>query len=173
MFDPTVFENLKVALENRLYDLDNLEGRVRIVGRSDLLDMAVMSRRLALRFERTDTENVTAEIRLEASLKDLAAEILEIPGQAPGCALSLRFELPVAEDYREQCGQVERVLRGIWLTAEPPVQTLSFVYGDDSPAGYRNVAEIKFNRLVGEDQMEDLPELIEDALRSMEALEGS
>ncbi|MHA7962595.1 hypothetical protein ACX93W_00520 [Paenibacillus sp. CAU 1782] len=34
-FHPTVFENIKVALENELYDMDNLDGLVTVSGRSD------------------------------------------------------------------------------------------------------------------------------------------
>ena len=44
MFDPTVFDNLKVAVENEFYDLDNLDRIIDITNRRDLLDMAVMSR---------------------------------------------------------------------------------------------------------------------------------
>ncbi|MEI0739291.1 hypothetical protein VQ056_26320 [Paenibacillus sp. JTLBN-2024] len=51
MFDPTIFENLKVALENQLYDLDNIDGLIRIIGRDDRLEMSVMSREFAIRFE--------------------------------------------------------------------------------------------------------------------------
>lgn len=149
---------------------DNLAGSVRITGRTDRLDLATMSRKFALRFERAESAVISAEVRLEASLKDLAEEILELAGASPGCALSLRFEFEVI-DVPLQCDQAERILRGIWLTAEPPVQTLSFVYGHAQPARYRNVAEIRFNRQINENQMEDLPELIADALRSMEALE--
>ncbi|KHF34038.1 hypothetical protein CM49_03708 [Paenibacillus sp. P1XP2] len=78
MFDPTIFENLKVALENQLYDLDNIDGLIRIIGRDDRLEMSVMSREFAIRFELAGRPEVFAEIRLEASLADLSAEILEI-----------------------------------------------------------------------------------------------
>ena len=33
MYDPTVFENLKVAFENQVYDLDTIEREIRIINR--------------------------------------------------------------------------------------------------------------------------------------------
>ena len=35
MYDPTVFENLKVAFENLLYDMDNIERKINITNRTD------------------------------------------------------------------------------------------------------------------------------------------
>ncbi|PQP87056.1 hypothetical protein CPT76_26000, partial [Paenibacillus sp. AR247] len=77
MFDPSIFDNLKVAVENLVYDLDNLDGVVRVTGRDDRMEMSVMSREFAIRFVRSGNEAVTAEIGLAASLADLAAELLE------------------------------------------------------------------------------------------------
>ncbi|WP_123043480.1 hypothetical protein [Cohnella candidum] len=167
MFDPTVFENLKVALENQLYDLDNLTGEIRVVGRTDKLDMALMSREFSLRFELAEEGQAAAEIRLYASLKELASEILEIPGEKPGCVLSLIFELPVS-DVDGQCAKADLILRSLWQSAEPPVQTLRFVYGE--PDIFLNTAELRFNRKIDEDQMEDLPDLIRHALQSLREL---
>ena len=33
MYDPTIFENLKVAFENHVYDLDNIERKIDIKNR--------------------------------------------------------------------------------------------------------------------------------------------
>lgn len=58
------------------------------------------------------------------------------------------------------------------LFAGVAVQTVSFVYVGGQQAVYRNVAEIRFNRQINEDQMDDLPVLAEDALKSLAALES-
>ena len=50
MFDPTVYDNLKVAFENYLYDLDNLDESIHITHRKDQLEMASMSREFILQF---------------------------------------------------------------------------------------------------------------------------
>lgn len=168
MFDPTVYENLKVAFENQLYDLDNLTGRIRIVNRIDRLEMADMSREFALKLELAGNNKVSAEIRLQASLEDLAVEILEIPDETPGCSLSLRFHLRI-DNVPEQCRRVEEILHGIWNQEQRPTQTLSFVYGED-PAVYWDVIELNFHRKINEEQMGDIPDLIEHVLQSVTEL---
>lgn len=170
MFDPTVFENLKVAFENQLYDLDNLTGQIRIINRSDQLIVSNMSREFTLQFELADKEKVTAEIHLQASLEDLAVEILEIPGETPGCTLTLRFYLQV-EDVKKQCPRVEEILQDIWKQEHRPTQIISFVFGDD-PAVYTDIVELKFHRKVNEDQMGDIPELIQHVLKTINELGG-
>jgi hypothetical protein len=169
MFDPTVFDNLKVAFENQLYDLDNLAGQMRIINRVDRLDLSVLSREFALRLKLADHGSVHAEIRLEASLKDLATEILEMPGDTPGCALGLRFYLDV-EDVTGQCQRIQQILQDIWQPESPPVQTLSFVFGEDRVI-YMDTVELKFHRQINEEQMADIPELIEHVLHTLAALE--
>ncbi len=169
MFDPVIFENLKVALENQLYDLDNLDRKIRITGRKDRLDLATMSREFALFFQLNGSGRVTSEVHLEAPLADLAAEILETKETAPGCWLTLRYHLQVS-DVPKQCGLIERVLTQVWEPELPPKQTLSFVYGP-APSLYDNMAEIRFDRKINEDQMNDLPDLIDHLLRSLRILE--
>ncbi|TFE26973.1 hypothetical protein [Cohnella luojiensis] len=168
MFDPTVFDNIKVAFENQIYDLDNLSGQIRITNRIDRLEMSIMSREFALQFQLINQENVTAEIRLEASLKDLAAEILELQGEAPACTLILRFNLQIQE-VSEQCKRVLEIMQRIWNPEEPPTQTLSFAYGQEITA-YTNTVEMRFNRQINEDQMEDIPNLIEHVLQTLDEL---
>lgn len=164
MFDPTVFDNIKVAFENQIYDLDNLAGRIQITNRIDRLEMSVMSREFALQFKLVNQQNVTAEIRLEASLKELAAEILEMPGETPGCSLILRLYLPI-EDVSKQCKRVDEILQSIWNPEDTPTQTLSFIYGQQ--VVYSNTVEMRFNRKITEDQMGDIPDLIEHVLQTL------
>ncbi|TJY42196.1 hypothetical protein E5161_09305 [Cohnella pontilimi] len=168
MFDPTVFDNLKVGFENHLYDLDNLAGQIRITGRTDRLELSVMGREFAVLFALTGNDGIQAEIRLVAPLKELAAEILEIPGKTPGCELSVRFLLEV-EDPASQCEQIRQVVERIWQPDIPPVQTLSFVYGTE-PAVYRNTVEIRFARQIDEEQMGDIPELVRHVLLTLTEL---
>ncbi len=168
LFDPTIIDNLKVALENEVYDLDNLTGQVRVTNRIDRLDLAVMAREFAIRLALRDRPDIAAEIRLEASLRDLAAELLELPGETPACTLSIRFELAV-EDADLQCPRLDEILRDIWQPEQPPVQTLSYVYGQ-AHAIYRCSAELRFARRIDEDQMGDIPDLVDHVLRTLSAL---
>ncbi|MBD2867495.1 hypothetical protein [Paenibacillus arenilitoris] len=168
MFDPTVFENLKVAFENELYDLDNLDRAIDIANRTDRLDMAVMAREFALQFRLAGRTDVTAELRLRATLADLAAEILETEGASPGCSLQLRFHLQVSEPDA-QCGLIEEALRRIWQPELTPKQTISRVYGQE-PIVHTNRIELDFNRQINEEQMEDIPELARHMLQTLKEL---
>nr|WP_183597366.1 hypothetical protein [Paenibacillus phyllosphaerae] len=168
MFDPTIFENLKVAFENQLYDLDTLEQTITITGRADRIDMAVMSRECTLLFELREHKDVTAEVTLTTSLKDLAAELLEQEGASPGCRLLLRFHLNVRGE-QAICAELGRIVQQIWELEQPPVQRLSFVYGEE-PTIYRNTIEVDFGRTINEDQMEDIPSLLAYMVRSLEEL---
>ncbi|WP_042166882.1 hypothetical protein [Paenibacillus gorillae] len=168
MFDPTVFDNLKVAIENYAYDLDNLDSTIRITHRVDRLEMAIMSRLFALRFTLADSSDLSAELQLEASLKDLASELLAVEGENPACTLRLFFHMPI-ENVDRQCAQVEAIIQDIWQPEEPPVQTLSFAYGQQIPQ-YSNTIELAFQRKINEDQMEDIPELLEHMVKTLSAL---
>ncbi|RAP74930.1 hypothetical protein [Paenibacillus montanisoli] len=169
MFDPTVFDNLKVAIENQVYDLDNISGQILVTHRIDRLEMAVMARVFAIQFTLANGAGVTAEIRLEASLKDIAAELLDQGGN-PGCTLRLRFFMPI-HDTAATCKAIEEKLTALWQPELPPTQTLSFAYGEQ-PVSYHNEIELHFNRKINEEQIEDLPELIDHVLQSLEALDG-
>ncbi|MDQ8736322.1 hypothetical protein [Paenibacillus sp. LHD-38] len=169
MFDPTVFENLKVAFENQLYDLDTLDRKIDIINRIDRLELAVMSREFALQFKLAERFTVSAEIQLTASLKELAAEILELKGETPSCALRLRFYMKM-HDIDGQCKQVEQIMQRIWEPDTIPTQTISYVYGTETPI-YSNVIELSFNRKISEDQMDDIPELIKHMLQTLMKLD--
>lgn len=168
MFDPTVFDNLKVAFENQLYDLDNLDKEIAIVSRHDRMEMATMSREFRLGFTLLENAEVTAEICLEASLRDLADEILEEPEKNPGCTLRLFFYMTVEEPDIE-CPVIESILTRIWTPPSRPEQTLQYTY-DRKQKHYQNKVEIRFDRKINENQMEDLPNMIDHILDSLEAL---
>lgn len=171
MFDPTVFDNLKVAFENELYDLDNLDRIIDITNRTDVLDMAVMSRQFSLSFRLAGSSAVTAELVLDTSLRDLSAELLELQGVKAACGLAIRFHTEVDADGLEaRCREIERCIVDIWMPDESPVQTLSRIFGEKD-GRYQNRIELRFRRRIGEEQMEDIPELIKYAVRTLEALE--
>ncbi|MEK5259220.1 hypothetical protein MKY75_08295 [Paenibacillus sp. FSL L8-0663] len=165
MFDPTVFDNLKVAIENAVYDLDNLDSRIDITQRIDRLEMSVMSREFAVQFRLREHPSVTAEVQLKADLNNLAAEILEIKDQIPGCVLLLSFYIEIC-DIESQCGRIENILTEIWKPDLRPVQTLSQIYGERTST-YQNRIELRFSRQINEDQMEDIPELLEHILLTL------
>lgn len=175
MFDPTIFDNVKVALENHFYDLDNLDSRIEITGRYDRLEMAVMSREFGLVFMLAGQPGATAEIWLSSSLKQLAAELTAPAGEPPagaGCSLALRFRLALSEPDN-QCREIESIVRAIWGDDILLTQSVSYVFGREAASGepaYALDAGLRFRRVIGEEQMEDIPGLADHMLLTLTRL---
>lgn len=168
MYDPTIFENLKVAFENHVYDLDNVERKIAITNRMDRMDFSILARDFAIQFKLVGQQDVTAEIGLQASLNDLAGEILEVPGENPGCAMCLRFTKRI-EDVNSQCQQIETVLNAIWKDDIELSQTLSFDYEQEN-SNYLDRIELKFKRKINEEHMGDIPDFLYHVLESLKVL---
>lgn len=188
MFDPIVFENIKVALENQLYDLDNLDERISIIDRKDSMNMAVMSREWSLRFllrhsEELEDEGsfISAELVLQSEINDIADEILERQISRPACQLLVRFYC-IVENPLEDCPAIERIINEQWERGTIPTQQLSQYYGqatqDDEvsaliwrPFFFYNKIELSLNRRIGEEQMNDFEQLIECVIQTVDCLE--
>ncbi len=168
MYDPTVFENLKVAIENHVYDLDNIEQQITITNRKDQMDFSILSRYFSIQFALTGQARVTAEIVLEASLQELAAEILEINGQNSGCTLQLRFYKQV-QHPDEECGQIKEALLELWEDELELTQTLSFIFGEQ-PASYLNEIELKFKLKMTEEHMGEMGDFLFNIMKSLDVL---
>jgi hypothetical protein len=168
LFDPIVFENLKVAIENDVYDLDNISGEIEVTNRTDCLDLAVMAREFSLQFSLVNQQEITAEIVLCASIKDLADEILEVPGENPGCSLSMRFLLQV-EDIEKECKHIEAIINNIWDPDLPPVQTIRFVYGKEQ-VKYMNTIELAFPHKINEEHIRDIPKFVDHIVNTLNEL---
>ncbi|MBW4084067.1 hypothetical protein [Paenibacillus sp. S150] len=169
MFHPTVFDNIKTAFENQIYDYDNLDGILVVTDRADLLNLALMSREFSLSFKLTGGRNVTSEVVLLSSVKELSDEILETPDSNPGCSLLLRFYMEI-DDVNVQCPAIENVLSTIWGPDFQPVQSLSCLFGQEDDT-CNNCIELQFNRQIAEEQMEDIPNLLNFILQSAGELE--
>ncbi|MBR2564108.1 MAG: hypothetical protein IKE29_05750 [Paenibacillus sp.] len=161
MFDPTVYDNLKVAIENYLYDLDNLDEHIHITHRTDQLEMASMSREFTLQFCLRDHPSVTAEVVLKSSLEAIAAEIMETPGSEPGCDLALRFSL-VTKNPEVHCRDIQTIMQENW-PEQRIEQHIRYIYGE-TPVSFDVTANVYFTRHVNEDQMHDIPMLCDHTL---------
>jgi hypothetical protein len=168
MYDPTIFENLKVSFENHVYDLHNVIPKINITNRVDRMDLSVMARDFAIQFTLVDQQDVTAEIVLEASIEDLSAEILETPGKNPGCTLVLRFNKRI-QNVTGQCKKIEQALTEIWESDVQLTQTLSFLYGQEA-SRYVNTIEVAFTHKINEKHMDDIEDFLEHVLETLEVL---
>lgn len=168
MYDPTVFENLKVAFENAVYDLDNIESKISITNRVDRMDFSVMARYFAIKFTLVDKPDITTEIILEASLEELAAEILEEPGKNPGCTMLLRFYKQI-QNVPKQCKQIDQALKDVWESDLQITQTLSFMFEQKSK-NYQDSIEITFEHKILEEHIDDISDFLEHVLKTLKVL---
>jgi hypothetical protein len=168
MYDPTIFDNLKVAFENQVYDLDNLDHKINITNRVDRMDFSILKKDFAIQFKLVDRADVTAEIVLEASLEDLAAEILEESGKIPGCSLLLRFYKHV-QNVTKQCEEIEQALKGIWESDTQLTQTLSFVYKQEA-SSYLDIIEVAIKPKINEENMDEIADFLDHVLGTLEVL---
>ncbi|MBU5355557.1 hypothetical protein ACN9MH_22155 [Paenibacillus silvae] len=168
MFDPTIYDNLKVAIENYIYDLDNLDERIHVTHRRDQLDMASMSRVFTLQFCLRENAGITAELVLKSALEDTAAEILETPGSQPGCGLELRFELVTTKQPDFLCHDIQAILQENWPT-QRTVQQIHYMFGE-TPITFTIASSVHFDRKVNEEQMQDIPDLCDHMLHALHSL---
>lgn len=167
MFDPTIYENLKVVFEGAVYDLD-LGGQIVVIHRSDCIDLAAMSRSYAVRYRMKDGR-CSAEIRLSAGLVDLAGEKLEWRNALPGCKLEILFSLMLHNPVTA-CKNIQDILEQIWDPNAAIVQTLSYRFGDDGSRCSNEIC-VRFDRKIGEGQVDDIPDLLEHTVRTLRQLE--
>ena len=165
MYDPTIFENLKVAFENHVYDLDNMDRKITILNRADRMDFSILTRDFAIQFTLLDQPHVTAEIVLKASLEDLAGEILEMSEINPGCYLFLRFNKRV-HNVAVECANIEQALNTISEDDIYFTQTLSFMY-EQADSGFQNRIDMKFKNKINEENMGEIGDFLTDVLRDM------
>ncbi|WP_419960018.1 hypothetical protein [Psychrobacillus sp. BM2] len=168
MYDPTIFENLKVAFENHVYDLDNIERKIDIKNRVDQMDLSIIARTFRIEFTLADQSDITAEIILDASLEDLAGEILEVGNNNIGCTLALKF-IKNIQNPDLQCEEIEQAIKNIWEDDIELTQILSFIFGIEL-SSYTNSIEVKFTKKINEEQISDLEMFLEHVLETLDTL---
>ncbi|MGA9288499.1 MAG: hypothetical protein WBV93_09170 [Anaerobacillus sp.] len=163
MFDPTIYENVKVVLEGELYDRD-LEGEISIINRKDLVDLASLSRMYKVQFNENPYVKVT--IQLQADLVSFSAEQLQLENVDAGCEIKISFDISISDT--EECTEIEEDIRSIWGSRPSISQTVSFAF--DNEDDLNSHIELEFNRRINEDQISDLSELIEHAIQTSQLL---
>lgn len=163
VFDPIVFDNLKVVIEGEVYDLD-LEGHVSVVNREDYIDLARFSRVYRISFQQTST--VVASLSLKTHIDHIHAELSGSKQIKPGCLIEIDFVLSQTSAFTdEQCASYEKQLRSIWGEERMIEQRVSHLVGTSE---YKNEMKIKFNRYIYEDQVDDIIEMIEYMMETIQ-----
>lgn len=172
MFDPTAFDNLKVIIEGHLYDID-LDGEIKIVDRNDVINLAKLSREFSIKFCLKNTsEKIFAILTLQSGLENLAAELLpmsNVPNKQGGF-VHLEFVLnhPNKQDLFEM---IQKEFQKIWGGSRYIQQTIILDPLKESPI-IQNRIMIDFKRMITEDQIDDLTEMVTPILETLSMLES-
>lgn len=158
MFDPTIYENLKVVLEGGIYDLD-LENVITVTKRADLIDLATMSRTYMIEFQLVDTSDHHAEIILSSTIDDFVKESMEGDVDSTGCYIHINFYTPLTN-----CLKIEHDLQRIWNNQPQIIQTISTIFRDNKQ---KNHIHLSFQHKINEKYVEDLTTIINLCLQSL------
>lgn len=183
MFDPTIFDNLKVVLEGALYDLDE-EKRAVVTGREDLIDLAGMSRAFRMRIQLPEGV-CRAEVELTSGLLDFAAELRRLrlaEEEEPGSRLTISYRMPA--DRVQHMAAVETHMQEVWgevatvrherLMQMAPVTEEELATNPFAEGHYR--VTLAFRDKIDEDNIYDIEPLLDhlvSTLDTLEDLEGS
>lgn len=160
MFDPTAYENMKVVLEGAIYDRD-LAGEIHIIDRDDLVNLSKLSRQYIISFQTSLHSNVSGRFTMTAELKNFAAELLPIVenNDSAGCQINIQF-LVKSTKQMDRFTEIDHLIKSIWgLNREILYELMSNPLNNSGESNYR--ITLLFNRLVYEEQLEDLDEMID------------
>ncbi|MGM0921541.1 MAG: hypothetical protein ACQEWW_10010 [Bacillota bacterium] len=161
MFDPTAFDNLKVVLEGAIYDAD-LGGVITVIGRKDLVDLAAMSRCYQNTFQlKEGNKTVSAEFQLSMSLSQLSGELLKTSA-VPECEVILTFQA-CSSSAETPVKSIVEELWGVYSITHQISYKVPFEH-------YRHTFKVHFNRLIGEEQVDDLITMTDHAIDTLEKI---
>ncbi|MBP3038969.1 hypothetical protein J9303_05535 [Bacillaceae bacterium Marseille-Q3522] len=168
MFDPTAYENLKVVIEGAVYDRD-LNGEIRITDRNNIVNLSKLSRTCEVSFTTAFDDTLTCKIQLEGTLENFIAErisTLEDKNLA-GCTLRLFYHYKLMQNHSFDFQEIKKILLSIWGKERTVKLQLSHdpLFPDRK---YDFTAEITFNRIITENQVDDLMRVVEHSIKTMD-----
>ncbi|MFN7252870.1 MAG: hypothetical protein ACK4M9_19175 [Anaerobacillus sp.] len=169
MFDPSVYENLKVVIEGEIYDRD-LEGEIAIIDRQDQVNLATMSRTYSITFQPLKSSHLYhATVKLEAAPGDLYGEILEID-EGFGCTLLLIINGPI-NDVTKIPPLIQEKLEILWDKRPTINQQIYFDWTKEIKTTYYSKTTLYFDRKINEEHISDFSEIISLLIDSLEVVE--
>jgi hypothetical protein len=156
MFDPTAYENMKVVINGYFYDMD-LEGKISIIDRNDIVNLAKLSREYSVQFQLKDAcEEYLATFCLKADLENLTAELLNLKSVPNRIGSLVELEFVVYHPNEPiYFNKIHDQLQQIWGEKRTIQQQVHF-----NPFANTHVIEnritIDFNRIIIEEQIDDL-----------------
>lgn len=167
MFDPTIFDNLKVVLEGAVYDLD-LSSEIEVINRSDLVDLATMGRAYSIQFiSRASSQEIVAEIQINTQLMDIAGELLEQNKKEIGVQLIIQYHLKLLDD--RNITPVRDKLIHIWQSRPQIKHTIT--YDVDYSKMKLHTFALDFDRKIDESQISDISSIVNLTHKTLKVLE--
>ena len=174
LFDPTAFDNMKVVLEGAVYDRDILND-ILVVKRDDLVNLATLSRQFTIEFELKKPhfqKKISGGISLYASLENLSSELLApyINDTSSGSTVEI-FIACTEKITTEQSDEIFNNLEDIWGKQRTIQWTTLATKTNTNQQSFSSKFTISFDRLVKEDHMDDLVDMIEYLIQSLQLTE--
>lgn len=172
MFDPTAYENMKVVIDGYFYDMD-LEGKISIIDRNDIVNLAKLSREYSVQFQlKNSRENYLAILYIKAGLENLAAELLHLELKPTSIGSIIELEFVVSHPNEQHYFiKIDAQLQQIWGEKRMIQQRAQF-----NPLSIGQTIEnritIGFNRLIIEEQIDDLVVIGDHMIETLNWLEN-
>ena len=168
MFDPTIFDNLKIVLEGAVYDRD-LDMRWAVLHREDLVDLASMGRTFIISFSQKDKPVVVATVELSSDIRDFSGEWLSDSERKPGCIFLVKFVTSI--DNLDQCESIKLNLLDIWGGRPLIQQHLTFTWPQKAEHWQVEIV-LHFERKFDETNIMDIENVLDHISLSLDYLNG-
>jgi hypothetical protein len=170
--DPTIYDNLKVVLEGSIYDIDR-EGKILVVDRADLVDLASMQRYFRMGYVLTQAqERLVCEVEIHSQVRDFAAELqaMRLIDEKPGVRVSLRFRVDHWQTNDAQVSRIHEQMKAWWEDAVIGHALERMIDPDSGKEENRYICTLMFRHKIDESNVEEIPRLLEHTVKTMEWL---
>ncbi|WP_042346606.1 hypothetical protein [Bacillus massiliigorillae] len=171
MSHPTAYENFKVIIEGSVYDYD-LTGDIVVVNRSEIIDLSTLARRYEIQFVLPNCDYIIGSIIVDASLAHLAEELLLNNEDHAAANIEMHFLFKTKQSQTiESIKSVTDCLFNVW-GRDRFIETFSteeYHNGEYKSSSQKIV--VSFNRVVTENQADDLYELVNYVITSLEEMQ--
>jgi len=164
MFDPTVFDNIKVVLEGSIYDLD-LAGDIIITNRNDLINIGKMDRTYNITYQLPNVS--TGEIQVQLEINSTIDEIYDEWHKKKewfGCTLTVTFQV---NRYLDDLAEKRLLKLFHQHYNENPIIKITTVKQSHE---LLYLTECQLKRYMGEHQVDDLKTLIGQSVQMLHLL---
>lgn len=168
MFDPTIFDNIKVVLEGLLYEKDS-EEEIFITDRQDLVDLSRMSRTAVFSFKTPDGRTI-ASITLTASTDSLAKEIMGHPPDSLSISIQIAFQVKIQQPDPD-CEAIIFIINKAFRQKKPKIkQIIMQEYAAEKKELFSR-AVLSFPGGINEQDLVELEPLCESIIYSLDRLD--